>query len=227
MMSSGSHMSDALGIVASWSKDRQRNVFGIRGIGDQYDRLYKWLNGSKCSARSVSNDWPWDYIVFDDPFDEQSFMVLYKENIYFDEDLEYAYRPLPKNPKGWVPYEERTEGQSYLEVCGHYHVWKAPSGRDLADEITDTLGQAIADEIDHEIVKGLTSAHTQRASISKESIPELWKQLKTLKPFSVVTSFHVIEAHYLLDEKNYIAYWEIGDNCETPFEIELVITTRG
>ena len=147
-------MSDMLGITASWSVDRNCNIFGIRGMGERYNGLYLWLNGPKCSAHSVSTDWPWDYIVFDDPFHEQQFVIIYEGTITFDEDPAYAYRPLPKGlaPQGWIPHEERVEGQSYLEGCGHYHVWKKPSGRDFMDEVADILAQEIANEIDREIL---------------------------------------------------------------------------
>lgn len=146
----------SLGIIAWWSEERGCNMFRIRGVGPRYDALYAWLNGPKCSARSVGDDWPWDFIVFDDPFHEQSFLILYQDDISFDEPP-YSYRPLPANlkPLGWVPYDQRVEGRSYLEVCGHHHIWKKPSGRDFLDELSDVLSQAIADEIDREILDDL------------------------------------------------------------------------
>lgn len=216
-------MSDVLGITASWSPKRNQNVFGVRGVGQRYENLYRWLNGKKCSARSVSNDWPWDYIVFDDPFHEQQFMTIYQGDIIHDEDPEYAYRPLQPGlkPKGWVPHEERVEGQSYREACGHYHVWTKPTGRSLEDEIADVLSAEIAKEIDNEVLRELIAFQETEVPVEPENIPGIWAQLKDLEPYDSGSSLHVWEARYSLHGVRYAVYWEIGGS-DVPFEIAVL-----
>ena len=129
-----------------------QNAFSIRGLGARYDSLYRWLNGKKCSARSVANDWPWDTIVFDDPFDEQSFLVYYEGTISFDEET--PYQPLPKieHKQGVIPDEQKVAGQSYLCNCGHYHVHDPRSWSERQEGIEELLAREIAAAIDAEII---------------------------------------------------------------------------
>jgi len=145
---------DVLGIVAYWSEKNQSNAFGIRGFGARYDNLYQWLNGPNSSARSMAADFPWDYIVFDDPFQEQQFTTIYADDLMFEEGS--GYKPLPpgQKPNGWVPHEERVPGKSYLETCGHYHVWDPkPEGWTLEGALLEEMSKAIAEEIDREILE--------------------------------------------------------------------------
>jgi hypothetical protein len=154
---------EKLTIIAYYRPESDKNAFAIRGeVSERYESLYKWLSGGKCSARSVYSDMPWDVIVFDDPFDEQSFLVFYEGDIEFSTmQGDEPYRPLPKikYKQGVVPAEERVIGQSYLGNCGHYHVHQDPN-RDFMGELADTLAAEISREIDNEILEQLRKEFT-------------------------------------------------------------------
>jgi hypothetical protein len=168
-------MSDFLIILTEYSEKHGKNVFSIRGMGKQYDNMYRWLNGDKCSARSVRTDFPWDHIVFDDPFDEQSFLTIYDaeyqrggNGIIFTKDTTSPYRPLrPQRHKaGVVPHEDRVPGQSYMENCGHYHRWDpTPEGWSLDQEVSDALSTEMAKAIDDEILKELFALSQKQPTI--------------------------------------------------------------
>lgn len=151
-------MSSDIHIFAEYSPGNGKNVFSIRGTGSRYTSMYNWLNGPKCSARSIHNDMPWDHIVFDDPFDEQSFLVIYEDDLTFSTDTTDPYRPIPHvvHRMNVVPEAERVVGQSYMENCGHYHVWNPkPEGWCLQDEVMKMMADEIAKELDNEILEQL------------------------------------------------------------------------
>lgn len=156
---------DLLHIIGYWSEERQANGFRIRGPNDQngerYKALYAWLHGGRCSAFCVMEDFPWDFIAFTDPWDEQNFLTLYQNDISFDD--EEAYRPLPKikHRQGVLPIEQRVEGQSYLENCGHHHIWRNPTSS-LESDLVKIMATAIADEIDAQILEELWSLGAQQ-----------------------------------------------------------------
>lgn len=147
-------MHDMLWIIARWGETQQQNCFSIRGIGERYDALYQWLNGGKTSARSVYTDFPWDTIVFDDPFDEQQFLVLYEGTIEFDKETPYLPLPVVAYRKGVVPIEEREVGKSYLGNCGHYHIHQPVKGS-IVDDLEEKMAKILRKEIDREILDEL------------------------------------------------------------------------
>lgn len=147
---------DVLGIVGFWSSEHKQNRFGIRGTGPRADRLYAWLNNEDHTAYTTSNDWPWHYIAFHDPFYEFMFTRLWEDDIHFEDEEEFAYHPLPEDlkPMGWVPHDQRIPGEKYLETCGHYHTW-TPRTESIEDEMLRVMSDQIAREIDAEILDEL------------------------------------------------------------------------
>lgn len=159
MTSSASPSEDLLALQGRWSEEHQRNVYAVRGFGPSYDRLYAWLNGARSTARSVVTDFPWDYIVFDDPFYERQFLTIYEGQV----DLAADHRPPPVGvkPLGWVPHAERVVGQRYLEVCGH-HEWRGepPPAADVGDLIQAALMTEITKELDEAVLNDLLAQLT-------------------------------------------------------------------
>lgn len=135
--------------------------------GQTYETLYHWLNAPKHAARSVANDFPWDYITFDDPFYEHQFVAMVGERITFEE----GYVPVPAGlaPLDFVPHEKRVPGEKYLEKCGHYHVWD-PKLADwsLEDEVMKVMAEEIAREIDAEILEELLALANKSRSTSTD-----------------------------------------------------------
>ena len=138
-------------IRSSWNDKSKYNVFSIRGIGERYDNLYRYLNAPTCSARTVFNDFPWDHIIFDDLWDEQQFINIYEFDIENDQEYPYQKQPKALNKIGIVPIKDRVIGESYLNTCGHYHVHEDPN-KNLEDELLAIMSNKITEEIDAEIL---------------------------------------------------------------------------
>ena len=71
---------DIIGICY-WDDDTGRH-YGVRGIGPKYDHFYIWIKYT--SARFTSNDWPWDYFVFDEPSDHDRLLREFPGDVYED-----------------------------------------------------------------------------------------------------------------------------------------------
>lgn len=66
-----------------WWKDGIRH-YGCRGIGPKYTYFYRVFAPSS-SYRSTSEDFPWDYFVFDDPADHERLVSLYPNDVWEEE----------------------------------------------------------------------------------------------------------------------------------------------
>lgn len=78
-------MNDDNGVIGFCSfitKEGTRR-YGCRGMGKVYQYFYDNFIVGK-SYKSTSEDWPWDYFVFEDIKDEQKFLNKYSKDIYYD-----------------------------------------------------------------------------------------------------------------------------------------------
>ena len=58
-----------------WTKNGKK-LFRCRGIGKDYDNLYKWLYS--VSYICDGEDWPWDYFHFTNEEDERKILENYE-----------------------------------------------------------------------------------------------------------------------------------------------------
>ena len=62
--------------------DQNERHYGCRGIGKDYDEFYNnFLDGK--SYECTSENFPWDYFIFTNIHDEQSFLAKYSDKIFF------------------------------------------------------------------------------------------------------------------------------------------------
>jgi hypothetical protein len=74
---------ESFGIVW-WDDLNKGRQYSCRGIGKQYADFYKnWV--PKSSYRSVGEDWPWDFFVFDDPKDHDRLIADYPDDVWRDD----------------------------------------------------------------------------------------------------------------------------------------------
>lgn len=76
---------DILGLCI-YKEYNNRNVIGIRGIGETYDLFYKWLYKNRSGVIWEHSNWPWHYIVVDDEI-FGSIILRYGNNICYDDEI--------------------------------------------------------------------------------------------------------------------------------------------
>jgi hypothetical protein len=59
-------------------------VYGIRGVGQVYNDVYKFVN--KCDTVCVYEDFPWDYISFNRSDEETEFVQKYNKYLSCSEE---------------------------------------------------------------------------------------------------------------------------------------------
>jgi hypothetical protein len=141
---------DLLVITHGWSENRQCNVFGVRGFGPSYDKLYKDIEkpGEYRSILTLSADFPWHYFTFYEEADAVNFRISYLEFILEDQE-----RP----PKTWVRPPDFGD-LKWCTRCRKFHEVRDPNLPPLEEELASILAAEIAREIDAEILKDLRNA---------------------------------------------------------------------
>lgn len=71
---------DILGII--WWDAEDGRHYRCRGIGPKYEHFYIWCKYT--SYRCTSEDWPWDYFVFDDPNDHGRLVMEFPSDVWED-----------------------------------------------------------------------------------------------------------------------------------------------
>lgn len=74
-----------IGFCKFLSEEFDEIRYGCRGIGEEYDEFYRWLENK--SYQTTSHDWPWHYFKFDNIEDANEFEQKYKNDIYDESTL--------------------------------------------------------------------------------------------------------------------------------------------
>lgn len=68
-----------------WIKDDGSTRYRCRGSGEVYKKFYQeWI--PKSSYRCTSDDFPWDFFVFDDPADHDRLIQDFPGDVFKDEE---------------------------------------------------------------------------------------------------------------------------------------------
>jgi len=138
---------DRLLVTHGWSEDHQCNVFGVRGFGPSYDKLYEDLEkpGEYRSLRHLSSDMSWTYFTFFQEADAVKFMFKNINHIM----------PIREHPpKTWVKPPDFGD-LKWCTRCRKFHEVRDPNATPLQELLAASLAKAIADEIDAEIIAEL------------------------------------------------------------------------
>jgi len=145
----------SLTILSYWNDEKECNVYGVRGMGDDYNAFYKSLYTQSEPSRSAprvtkqvyrsmwsKDDFPWDYIWFYDTEDELRFLECYNSIIEHEDSRS------PRPPK------VQPEGFTWCGRCHTFHE-NQPPWHEVEKQIIDRLAEEITKEIDAEILAEL------------------------------------------------------------------------
>jgi hypothetical protein len=75
-------MEDDVLVIYYREKDGVRH-YRSRGFGKKYDEMYRWIWTT--SYKCTSDDFPWDYFIFQDPSDHDRLVEKFGDDVIYDD----------------------------------------------------------------------------------------------------------------------------------------------
>lgn len=71
--------------IPYWTTDTDDKIhYGCKGSGPRYIEFYEWIKTT--SYKCTSEDFPWDYFIFEDPKDDAEILIQFGDCMWNDDE---------------------------------------------------------------------------------------------------------------------------------------------